>query len=62
MNETKLYRVRHDGRDYTLELTEAEREVLIRRYHGYISVEPVSREPAFDYDVLAQEIADYRSV
>jgi hypothetical protein len=58
----KKYHVRVDGQSYYTDLTETEREELIRKYHGFISVTEVIRtdgdSTTFDWDLLAQDIAD----
>lgn len=60
--KVRKYHVRVDGRQYYADLSEREREVLIRKYHGFISVTEVIRtdgnETTFDWDTLASEIAE----
>lgn len=63
----KRYRVIVDGGAYTVDLTEAEVEELYRVHQGFCSIREVIqldaecavKEHTFDFDQLAQEIADY---
>ena len=49
----KTYRVRVDQRQYQIDLTEAEREQVVRHYHGFVSITLVE---TLDFEALAQEI------
>ena len=60
--KVRKYHIRVDGRQYYRDLTEREREELIRKFHGFISVTEVIRtdgdESTFNWDTLASEIAE----
>jgi hypothetical protein len=55
----KTYRVRADGSEYTVDLTEGEREDLQRQHQNFVSVEQVTPDVTFDYEDLADDIYKY---
>ena len=51
----KTYTVVVDTRTYQINLTEAEREKLIRHYHGFVSITEVQ---PLDFDAIAKELGE----
>ena len=49
----KIYEVTTEARRYQIELTDAEREQVIRHYHGFANVVEVA---VLDFDAIAQEL------
>ena len=49
----KTYLVQVDQRQYQIDLTEAEREQVVRHYHGFVSITEVE---TLDFKAIAQEL------